>query len=493
MDAPASCSTLSRRAGVLAHVSSLPGPAHCGDFGFATSHFFEWCSASGLRLWQVLPLGPTGAGHSPYAATSAFACNPSWYAHPGSCEPADHVPLDRCDLSRAALDRQRRLEEDWRLFVRDAGTDERRNYEAFRQAQEQRDWLEDWTLFAALKERFEGRAWFEWDTELRRREPRALRAASRECAERQDFHAWTQFVLDGQARTVRVAAQARDIVWLGDLPFGAALDSADVWSRRELFRVDRDGHAEATAGCPPDYFSPRGQCWNMPLFDWKAMARDGYAWWIARCRAVLRWTHALRLDHFRGYSATWEIPAGADDAGGGRWVEGPGEALFRSAQESGLGQHLIAEDLGEITAEVTALRERFDLPGMHVLQFGLDDPESTHHPDQHRPHALACTGTHDNDTFNGWFTGLDPDKRARVEAALVSAPAPARAAIETCWASPAGWAVAPLQDLLELDGRARMNRPGKALDQWIWRCPPDLLDAERSAWLAQLARRYGRI
>lgn len=483
---------LSRRAGVLAHVSSLAGPARCGNFGGATLRFLDWCSVAGLRLWQTLPLGPPGPGHSPYAATSAFACNPSWYGGRRTREDDDGKRLDRCDLSLASLDAQRRLEEGWLRFIRDASIDERREYEAYRESDERKVWLEDWTLYTALKERHGGRPWFEWDPELRRRKPDALRAASRECAERLRFHAWVQFELDAQARSVRAAAEARDIVWLGDLPFCVGLDSADVWSRRVLFRVDRDGRPDAMAGVPPDDFSPHGQRWATPLFDWNALARDGYAWWLARCRAALRWVHALRLDHFRGYSAFWEIPTSSDTAATGRWVDGPGDALFCAVRESGFAQQLVAEDLGEITQEVIELRDRFGFPGMHVLQFGLDDPESTHYPSRHRPHAIACTGTHDNDTFNGWFAKLDRERRDRVTHSLGSAHAPARAAVEACWASPAGWVVAPLQDMLELGGEARMNRPGQAEGQWAWRCEPTLLSEERGAWLARLARRYGR-
>lgn len=483
---------LSRRAGVLAHVSSIPGPARCGNFGGATSCFLDWCAAAGLRLWQTLPLGPTGSGHSPYSSTSAFACNPSWYA--GRCPPDrnDGERLDRCDLSLAALDAQRRLEEGWLRFTRDAGIDERRKLEAYRESDDRKNWLDDWALYAALKERHGGSPWFAWDPELRRREPRALRAASHECAERLRFHAWVQFELDEQARSVRAVAEARDIVWLGDLPFCVALDSADVWSRRELFRVDRDGRPAAIAGVPPDDFSPQGQRWDTPLFDWDAMGRDDYAWWIARCRASLHWVHALRLDHFRGYSAAWEIPTGSATAATGRWVEGPGDALFRAVREAGFAQRLIAEDLGEITPAVTELRDRFGFPGMHVLQFGLDDPESKHHPGRHRRHAIACTGTHDNDTFDGWFAKLDRERRERVTSSLRSTQAPAVAAVEACWGSAADWAVAPLQDLLELGSAARMNRPGQAEGQWAWRCEPTLLSEERGAWLARLARHHGR-
>ena len=468
MNGPASASNLSRRAGVLAHVSSLPGPASCGDFGFATSRFLEWCSASGLRLWQVLPLGPTGPGHSPYAATSSFAGNPVWYAHADSGRQPDGERLDRADLSRAARDRQLRLEQDWQRFTREAAAGERDDLEAYRD--EQKSWLDDWTLYAALKERFDGRPWFEWDTELRRREPGALHDAARQCDERRSFHAWVQFELDAQARSVRALCEAHDVAWLGDLPFGVALDSADVWSRRDLFRVDGDGRFDATAGCPPDEYSALGQNWNTPLFDWEAMARESFAWWIARCRAALRWTHALRLDHFRGYAATWEIPSGAETAGAGRWVDVPGDELLQTARESGLGPQLVAEDLGEITADVIELRERFDLPGTLVLQFGLEDPQSLHHPSRHRCHALAYTGTHDNNTFNGWFAELDRERQDRVRSTIGATQTPARAAVETCWASPAAWAVAPLQDLLELGGDARMNRPGRAKEQWAWRC-----------------------
>ena len=340
MDTRATDPTLTRRAGVLAHVSSLPGPRYCGDFGFAASNFFEWCRAAELRLWQVLPLGPTGRGHSPYSATSAFACNPTWFAQRGSPAGEEAARFDRCDLPRASRDRRRRLEESWRAFERDASSDRRVACESFRHSEEREFWLEDWTLYAALKEHHGERPWFEWDPELRRREPAALREAARELDERRRFHGWVQFELDRQARSVRASAEAHDIVWIGDLPFTVALDSADVWARREFFRVDDDGRPEVTAGVPPDAFSDAGQCWNTPLFDWIAMEQDGFAWWLARCRAALRWVHALRLDHFRGYAASWEIPFGAETAAAGRWQAVPGDALFEAVRGAGLDRRL---------------------------------------------------------------------------------------------------------------------------------------------------------
>jgi len=462
MEPAASTSLFSRRAGVLAHVSSLPGAA----FGEATTRFLDWCASAGLSVWQVLPLGPPGPGQSPYSCTSAFACNPRWY--PGS------------------------LEEDWKNFERGAGVEDRRTLAAYLESPDQAVWLADWTLFSALREHHEGRSWTDWDPELRRREPAAIRAAGKRLAERRRFHAWAQFALDREARRVRAAAEERGIVWLGDLPFYIALDSADVWARRELFGVDADGSPSAIAGVPPDTFSDDGQRWDHPLFDWSALAEDGYAWWIARCRSALRHVHALRLDHFRGYRSFWEIPPGAATAAEGRWVEGPGETLFEYVREAGLATSFVAEDLGDIDEAVHRLRERYGFPRMHVLQFGLDDETSLHHPSNHETHALVCTGTHDNDTFAGWFDSLDDTTRDTVRGALGGIASPALAGVECAWASPAAWAVAPLQDLLELGSEARMNRPGLATGQWSWRCPAEALTAERAAAFLELSRRHDR-
>ncbi len=487
MEHAASAPLFSRRAGVLAPVSSLPGPVSCGDFGAASLRFLDWCAAAGLTVWQVLPLGPLGAGNSPYASSSVFALSPLWYAD-------DAVATNdsaKVDYVRAARLKSRRLEEQCLRFQRDPGEDERLAFEAWVESPD-RSWLDEWALYAALKEHYGGRGWIEWDAELRRREPAALREARTRFAERMRFHAWVQFAIDTQALAVRRAAEQRGVVWFGDLPFYVALDSADVWSRRELFRVDENGVPEAIAGVPPDTFSEVGQRWNHPLFDWDAMAEDGYVWWIDRCRASLRRLHALRLDHFRGYRAFWEIPATADNAVNGRWVEGPGEALFDSLREAGLMSRLIAEDLGEITKDVLQLRDDYGLPGMHVLQFGLHDEHSTHHPANHAQHALACTGTHDNDTFQGWYASLDEPAHGRVAAQLNAAVSPSIAGVELAWASPAVWALAPLQDLLELGSEARMNLPGRADGQWIWRCATDQLERGRAARLLDLAHRYGR-
>jgi 4-alpha-glucanotransferase len=464
MEPAASTSLFSRRAGVLAHVSSLPGPATLGE---PAIRFLDWCAAAGLSLWQVLPLGPPGPGNSPYSGTSAFAGNPQLY--PGS------------------------LERDWRRFERDAGEAERRELEAFVDSPERAVWLADWTLYSALKEQHDGRAWPLWDPELRRRDAVAIRSAERRLDERRRFHAWVQYALDIEARRTRAAAEERGIVWVGDLPFYVALDSADVWARREFFRVDGDGHPEATAGFPPDAFSDDGQCWNHPLFNWATLAEHGYDWWIARCRAALGWVHALRLDHFRGYRSFWEIPPHAATAAAGRWLEGPGDTLFEYVREAGLNDVLFAEDLGKIDDDVHRLRERYGFPRMHVLQFGLDDETSLHHPSNHEPHAVACTGTHDNDTFAGWFDSLDEATQVIVREQLGSNSPPALAAVECAWASPAAWAVAPLQDLLGLGSEARMNRPGQADGQWGWRCPEGALTDDRAARLQELARRHGRI
>jgi len=437
-----------RRAGVLAHVTSLPGAAPDGDLGEDSVTFLDWCADAGLRIWQVLPLGPPGPGRSPYSATSSFAGNPAWAPPPG---PDD-----------------------------DDGDDAA--------------WLDEWTLYAALKERHGGLPWMRWDDELRRRDAGALARARRELEPQLRRHRRVQRALERAATRLRGEAARRDIVWFGDLPFYVALDSADVWARRELFRVDAEGRPLAVAGCPPDAYAEDGQRWDQPVYDWGAMEAEGFAWWRARCARAFDWVHALRLDHFRGFAAYWEIPPDAATAREGRWVEGPGARLLDALFDAPPRGRLVAEDLGVIDDDVDALRDRYALPGMHVLQFGLDDPQSVHHPANHRARGLACTGTHDSDTFVGWFSTLDAERRAAVASELGTGDPVevAFAALERCWSSPCEWAVAPLQDLLGLGSEARMNVPGRARDQWRWRAEHGALCPELAARLRELGARHGR-
>jgi 4-alpha-glucanotransferase len=445
MLAGANPSLTERRSGVLAHLSSIPSSRPDEPLIERVERFLDWCQLAGFRLWQVLPLNPVGLGNSPYSATSAFAGR-RWTEHAAIEEGSDWNP----------------------------------------------PWLDDWALYAALKRHHKGAPWTSWDLELRRREPAALESARRQLAAEIRQEGALQAQIHHEALQIRRAAAERDIVWLGDLPFYVALDSADVWAHRELFKVDEGGQPSVVAGCPPDDYSEDGQRWNHPVFNWPAMQADQFRWWIGRLDRALEWVDALRVDHFRGYSAYWEIDAEAPTAAAGRWVQAPGKQLFDTLFDSKRSASrrsapLIAEDLGVIDNDVETLRDRYGFAGMHVLQFGWGDPNSTHDPSNHRRNALCCTGTHDNDTTLGWLRTLEPAARRALERQLQleGEEALAAEAARQTLASPTAWAVLPLQDLLELGSEARMNLPGTAEGQWGWRAAPNSLTPELAAhWRA---------
>ena len=444
MLAGANPSLTERRSGVLAHLSSLPASHPDEPLIERVERFLDWCQLAGFRLWQVLPLNPVGPGKSPYSATSAFA-GQRWSEHPFGTEKSTEAE-----------------ETGWSP-----------------------PWLDDWALYAALKRQHKGSPWTTWDPELRRREPAALKSARRKLAAEIRQERALQAEIHREAIQIRRAAAERGIVWLGDLPFYVALDSADVWTNRGLFKVDEEGQPAFVAGCPPDDYAEEGQRWNHPVFNWAAMQADQFRWWIERLDRAFEWVDALRVDHFRGYSAYWEIDADAPTAASGRWVQAPGQQLFDTlfdAQRSASRRSapLIAEDLGVIDDEVESLRDRYGFAGMHVLQFGWGDLTSSHDPSNHRSHALCCTGTHDNDTTLGWLRTLEPSARRALERQFQldgEASLAAEAARQTL-ASPAAWAVLPLQDLLGLGSEARMNLPGSAEGQWGWRAAADSLTPE---------------
>lgn len=492
-----------RAAGVLVHPTSLPGPYGIGDLGPATTGFLDWAGESGLRVWQVLPLGPVGPDGSPYSSPSAFAGNPllisperlageGWLGR-DSLAPLPPFDPDRVEFGRVGIWKMRLLRRSWARFQRDATAGARRELDEFVEGAEQRYWLEDWALYAALKERWGGRPWTRWDRELRSREPAALAAAARELADEVAYQRFLQFVFFRQCAGLRREANARGLTLLGDVPFYVAPDSADVWARRELFRIDGNGRPTHVAGVPPDYFSKTGQLWGNPVFRWDRLADEGYGWWIERIRANLRLVGGLRLDHFRGFVAFWEIEAGARDASAGRWVEGPGRALF-DAMSGALGHlPLLAEDLGLITPDVESLRDEVGLPGMHVLQFAFSDPDSKHLPEHHSPRSVVYTGTHDNDTLAGWFAGLDEATRQRVLAyCAADAETVVDRLIEAAYRSPAELALVPLQDYLGLDSAARMNRPGTTAGNWRWRVRGEALSLRVAARLRERAARHDR-
>lgn len=502
-----------RRSGILLHPTSLSGPHGCGDLGGAAHRFARWLSAAGQRLWQVLPLGPTGFGESPYQALSSRAGNPSLVslevlAREGWLDDADLAGAPQGDPARADLHvagrwRRERLARAARAFAAGAGAGPSAELGAFRAREA--DWLADWALFAALKEAHGGGPWTAWPAPLARRDPAALDAARARYADAIFAEEFAQWCFARQWSALRDHCRALGIALLGDLPIYVAHDSVEVWTRPELFLLHPDGAPRAVAGVPPDYFSATGQRWGNPLWDWEAVAREGWAPWIGRLRGTLALVDRVRLDHFRGLEAYWEIPAGAPTAEAGRWVPGPGAELL-AALERALGPlPLVAENLGVITPEVEALRRRFRLPGMAILQFAFGkDPQAP----SFRPHAytrdtVAYTGTHDNDTVMGWWEGGSGDS-TRTAADVAAEKAHARAYLahdgrEVHWAmiraveaSVADTAIVPLQDVLGLGSEARMNRPSTLGGNWAWRLREEELRPEHAERLAELVRLYGR-
>lgn len=492
-----------RASGVLLHATSLPGPLGIGDLGDGAEAFLDWLEEAGQHVWQVLPLSATGLGDSPYNAVSAFAGDPflisphrlveaRWLDAEALAE-VPPFPPDRLATSRLQSWKLELLRRSWRCFRQRAPSADRQELQAFVEAPDQSDWLQDWSLYAAAKGYFDGQPWSRWPAPIRRREPGALAELARQLAADIAFHRFLQFAFYRQWTGVRAAASRRDVRIFGDLPIYVALDSAEVWTHPHLFCLDEDGRPLKVAGVPPDYFSATGQRWGNPIYRWDRMAADGYAWWIDRLRANLRLFDLVRIDHFRGFAAFWEIDADAPTAVDGRWKEGPGRAFFEAVRDKLGGLPLVAEDLGFITPEVRKLRRDLALPGMRVLQFGFDSADSEHLPHNVDRDTVYYTGTHDNDTVAGWFRELSPQKRRQVLDYVGGDGAEihwdmARAILT----STARLTILPAQDLLGLGSESRMNTPGRAGGNWLWRLRDDQLGAETAARLRRLTTLSGR-
>jgi 4-alpha-glucanotransferase len=503
-----------RESGILLHPTSLPGDG-IGDLGAGAHAFVDWLAAAKQRVWQVLPLAPTGYGDSPYQALSSFAGNPllvsldalrdaGWLA-PADAGAADapRFPTDHVDFAAVAPWKSARLRSAAERFAAGAAPDARGAFQAF--VDRQRGWLEDFALFMALKEEHGGREWTRWDPPLAAREPAAIDAARRRLAPALHAHRFAQFAFFAQWAKLRAACRARGIALLGDVPIYVAHDSADVWAHRELFRLDARGEPTAIAGVPPDYFSETGQLWGNPLYAWDVHERTGFAWWIERMRAAFALVDRVRLDHFRGFEAFWEVPAGAATAKAGRWVKAPGERLLATLERA-LGRlPIVAENLGVITPEVEALRHRFRLPGMAILQFAFgNDPQAhTFQPHNYARDTVAYTGTHDNDTVVGWWsagaegttrTAADVEREKRFARTYLGTDGTEIHWVLVRWAlaSVAETAIAPLQDVLGVGSEGRMNRPSTASGNWRWRHPPGALGPALAARLGELTAAYGR-
>ncbi|HSQ61036.1 MAG TPA: 4-alpha-glucanotransferase [Acidobacteriota bacterium] len=484
-----------RRAGVLLHPTSLPGRYGTGDLGSEAIRFLDWAAAAGFRIWQVLPLGPTYDIGSPYGELSVFAGNPLLISPermaaegllpPGALEVTPDFPVARVEFPAVRAWKETLLRRSWDT-VRAGGTEAApaalEEARAWASDPSRSGWLGDWTLYAALKERHDGAEWPAWDPPLARREPGALAEAAKALAAAREYHAYVQWLFARQWGALHAAARSRGISILGDLPIYPAPDSAEVWARLDLFRYGPDGFPDCVAGVPPDYFSATGQLWGNPLYRWDRCEAEGFAWWIERVRATLERCDLLRLDHFRGFAAYWAVPAGATSAIEGRWEPGPGMRFFEALRRALGALPLIAEDLGDIDDHVRALLRDSGLPGMRVLQFGLLDPSSTHHPAHHPEHAVVYTGTHDNDTARGWAESLTAEEGVRLHAALglpedASSADVVRGMIRVAMESRAELAIVPMQDVLGLGSEARMNLPAEPEGNWAWRMREGDVDA----------------
>ena len=495
---------LSRRGGgVLLYVTSLPGPFGIGDLGPAAHQWIDLLAAADQRWWQILPLGYADEGGSPYRCFSAFAGNPLLISPEqlvedglltradlrGSLLPGERVDFPKVTRNKLAL-----------LAIAHNRFRQRPRHQlrgAFRKFLRQESaWLDDFALFMALRAADPSQSWTLWPAPILRRQPAALRQARIDHADAFEFHRFIQFLFARQLQALRHHARARGIALIGDLPIFVSPESSDVWTHSKLFQLDRNCRPRAVSGVPPDLFSATGQRWGNPLYDWKVMAKDNFAWWKARFQAALRQADFVRIDHFRGLESYWSIPADCPTAQKGKWVKAPGVELFHAL----LGDHshlpLVAEDLGIITPAVERLRDQFHLPGMRVLQFGFSgEPDDIHTPHNFIRHCFAYTGTHDNDTTAGWFKNLSSAAKRRVEQYAPQLPWKTDAAwslIQLLWASTAGQVIVPVQDLLNLGSNSRMNIPGQSSHNWEWRLR-DLSSCKKPlARLAELTAVYGR-
>jgi len=504
-----------RTSGILLHPTSLPGPYGIGDLGPQAYAWVDFLAESGCKLWQVLPLGPTGYGDSPYQCFSAFAGNPYLISpelllKDGLLTPDDLMDIpdflsNRVDFGALIPWKLSLLERAFGRFSSDPQPALQKALDSF--CAENVSWLDDFALFMALKEANGGGSWDGWPEPLRKRDPVALAEACRSLTHHISRFTFYQFLFFRQWNVLKTYANEHSIRIIGDIPIFVAYDSADVWSHPELFYLDDEGEPTVVAGVPPDYFSPTGQLWGNPLYRWDVHKASGYAWWLERFRAILQMVDIVRLDHFRGFAGYWEVPAGNPTAEVGRWAPGPGADFFQKVQQelapSGAEGEvealpIIAEDLGVITPDVIALREGFHLPGMKILQFAFSGPDNPFLPHHYPRHCVAYTGTHDNDTARGWYASA-PEEEIDFYHRYLGIPKTdasefsfAWELIRAVWASVAIFALAPMQDLLNLGTEARMNYPSHLGGNWEWRMEEGTLSDGLKEKLKELNYLYSR-
>lgn len=491
---------MERGSGLLLHITSLPGPPLVGDLGPSAHSFLELLREAGQRYWQVLPLSPTAPEHdnSPYSGLSAFAGNPIMVSPQLLTDEGLLTAEELASLPRGepnSVDYRLAYEHRMRL-LRLAFSRFKPSGDYDRFVDRNSWWLEDYALYVALREHFNGSDWSSWPESLRRREVGELKAWREKLKDRVELEYFIQYKFFSQWSSLRARARRLGIRIIGDIPIYVSYDSADVWSNPGIFKLGRDLRPTYVSGVPPDYFSKTGQLWNTPVYDWESLRRERYSWWIRRFAHAAELFDAVRLDHFRGFAAYWEVPAGERTAVNGRWVRGPGEDLFRQVMREVPRLQLIAEDLGFITPDVVQLRDRLGLPGLKVLQFAWDgNPNNPYKPHNYGRNFVVYTGTHDNNTIVGWFF-REASPRARREAMNYMGLRDTRevnwAFIRLAMMSVADVSIFPVQDVLGLGPEARMNTPGTMGGNWRWRLAS--FDGLRKVArrLRDMTRAYGR-
>ena len=501
-----------RSSGILLHPTSLPGRYGVGDLGPEAFEFADFLAAAGQRWWQMLPVGPPGAGFSPYDSPSAFAGSPllislQALSEEGLLKKSEIQPPKTLASARsaayaaAANFKDSKLRIAFQRFQADAGPDEQADFSRFNAAMAH--WLDSYSLFSALKHETKERAWFQWAPEIVARKPAALEQAQHEFAPEVTYRRFQQYLFEKQWQALRDYCHRKGIKLLGDVPMFVAHDGADVWENRHVFFLDEHGRRTCLAGVPPDYFSEDGQLWGNPLYRWSILKETGYAWWIARLEHTLSRFDALRLDHFIAFHRYWEIPGDAKSAKQGRFVKVPGKDFFKKVRKRLGGLPFVAEDLGLVTPKVHDLRDQFGLPGMRVLQFAFSPGAEVYRPHRYPRRTIAYTGTHDNDTLLGWFATRSSDKRVakaqREERELARCYVGASRRdihwdmIRALLVSVANTTIFPMQDLLGLDSAARMNVPGTPSGNWRWRVQQDQLTPELAQKMRSLCELYERV
>lgn len=494
----------SRMSGILLHPTSLPSRYGIGDLGREAYRFIDFLEKAGQHLWQVLPLTHTGYGDSPYQSFSAFAGQPLLISPENLYELGlisekilnecpSHNP-EHIDYGTIIPWKTTLLHEAYETYKKKLPKKLSEKFALF--CYENTFWLDDYALFMACKDANDGKSWLNWKEPYRSPSKKEKTKLKNQLSESVRYYQFIQFLFFRQWNKLKKYANKHDVSIIGDIPIFVSMDSADVWANKNLFQLDSKGYPTSVAGVPPDYFSETGQLWGNPLYDWSAHKYEGYAWWISRIRNQLGLLDYLRIDHFRGFEAYWSVPYGSETAIDGEWKKGPDKALFKAIQrELGKNLPIIAEDLGIITPEVEALRDRFGFPGMKILQFAFESTgESSYLPHQFTtPNCICYTGTHDNDTTAGWFTTLNSDSRKKVKAYMQTDGSDiSMAFIRTALSSIASIAVFPMQDVSGLGSDARMNTPGVPAGNWDWRCRQGSFSDSLARQLKELTILYGR-